>query len=325
MTRPTFIHTYKPYTIKDFSNHTDFTDLLYSLVDIDQLNLLFIGEPNTGKTTLLNALVREYYQLSAEDRLPENNILHVNQLKEQGIQYFRNEMKTFCQSRTLLFGKKKMVLIDDIDSINEQSQHVFRNYIDKYRDSIHFICMCTNVQKVVESIQSRLHIVKIPAPTTAQISDVIDKIANTEGLVINPDAKEYLTALSGTSIRQLINHMEKIYLYGEPITKDICSDLCSSISAAHYEEYFKYLMQNELQKAVSIIYTIYDYGYSVIDILDYMFLFIKTTSLIDEETKYQMIPIVCRYITYFHNIHEDCIELALFTNNMIEVIQKTYA
>ena len=71
---------------------------------------------------------------------------------------------------------------------------------------------------------------------------------------------------------------------------------------------------------IKILYDIYDYGYSVIDILDYFFTFVKLTSTLDEETKYRIIPFLCKYITIFHNIHEDCIELALFTNNLCSLI-----
>jgi hypothetical protein len=78
--------------------------------------------------------------------------------------------------------------------------------------------------------------------------------------------------------------------------------------------------QNKLNEAIKILYDIYDYGYSVIDILDYFFTFVKMTSIIDEETKYRIIPFLCKYITIFHNIHEDCIELALFTNNLSNLI-----
>jgi hypothetical protein len=59
----------------------------------------------------------------------------------------------------------------------------------------------------------------------------------------------------------------------------------------------------------------------VIDILDFFFTFIKQTSLIDEETKYRVIPILCKYITIFHTTHEDRIELALFTNNLSSILQ----
>ena len=56
------------------------------------------------------------------------------------------------------------------------------------------------------------------------------------------------------------------------------------------------------------------------DILDNYFIFIKTTKIISESEKYEIIPLICKYITIFHNIHEDEIELALFTNNIINSI-----
>jgi hypothetical protein len=53
------------------------------------------------------------------------------------------------------------------------------------------------------------------------------------------------------------------------------------------------------------------------DILDNYFLFVKTTACLSEDEKYMIVPFICKYITVFHNIHEDEIELALFTNNLI--------
>jgi hypothetical protein len=41
----------------------------------------------------------------------------------------------------------------------------------------------------------------------------------------------------------------------------------------------------------------------------------------NDETKYRIIPFLCKYITVFHNVHEDGIELALFTNNLHELLQ----
>ena len=55
------------------------------------------------------------------------------------------------------------------------------------------------------------------------------------------------------------------------------------------------------------------------DILDNYFLFIKTSNLINETNKYKITKILCKYMTIFHNIHEDEIELALFTNNLLKI------
>ena len=320
ITHSTFITKYKPYFIRDFYLDKNLSSVLHTLLEIDQLNLLFVGSSSSGKTIMLHALIREYYGLKQDDPFPENNILFVNNLKEQGIQYFRNEMKTFCQTHTAIYGKKKLVIIDDLDNINEQSQQVFRNYIDKYRHNIHFIAVCTNLQKVIESIQSKLHILRISIPTPEQVKEVLNNIVQKEQITMDEESKDYLIVISGGSIRVLINFLEKIYILGEPVDLDLCKRICSSISIQEFETYLKHIQNNDILSAIEVLYRIYDFGYSVIDILDYFFCFIKMTNMLDEETKYRIIPYLCKYITIFHNIHEDGIELALLTNNLQKII-----
>jgi len=316
----TFITKYKPYFIDDFTMDDNILKTIKILIQSDNLNTLFIGNPSSGKTTLLCAIVREYYGLDRNSPFPDNNIMFVNNLKEQGIQYFRTEMKTFCQSRSAIYGKKKLVIVDDIDNINEQSQQVFRNYIDKYKKNVNFISVCTNIQKVIESIQSRLHIVKLSSTTNEQIKQIMLRIINEEKIVITDEAIDHILTMSQLSLRIMINYIEKIFIYGEPVDLETCKAICSNISFRKFELYLEKLKKNDLRGAVAILYDIHDYGYSVIDILDFFFTFIKQTDVIDENSKYKLIPFICKYITVFHDVHEDAIELALFTNNIIPLI-----
>jgi len=147
MSLTSFSVTYKPYYIKDFQLNSYIEGTLMTLLQMEDLNILIYGNSGCGKTMLLEALIREYYQLSTTSMFPENNILYINNIKEQGINYYRNEMKTFCQSKSIFYGKKKMIVIDDMDNVNEQSQQVFRNYIDRYRENILFVAVCSNIQK----------------------------------------------------------------------------------------------------------------------------------------------------------------------------------
>jgi len=314
-----FITNYKPYYINDFSIDSKLQSFLKTLIEIDYINILLIGSPSSGKTTMLNAIIREYYNINKDAAIPENNILFINNLKEQGIQYFRNEMKTFCQSHSAVFGKKKLVVIDDIDTINEQSQQVFRNYIDKYKKNIHFIFVCTNIQKVIESIQSRLHIIKLSLPSREQIEQVMNKIIHAEKIDIDQESRDYLLTISFGSIRIMINYLEKIFIINKPITLDLCKKICSNISFQKFEEYIQDLQNGNLIGAIDIMNEIFEYGYSVIDILDFFFIFIKLTTMIDEDTKYKIIHFLCKYITIFHTIHEDGIELVIFTNNLFKL------
>jgi len=326
MEAQTFITKYKPYYINDFYLDPDFVFVLRTLFEIDDLNLLLIGGPNSGKTTFLYAIIREYYGLEKTASIPETNILFINNLKEQGIQFFRSEMKTFCRSKSSIYGRKKLIVIDDMDLINEQSQQVFRNYIDKYKHNINFIAVCSNIQKIIESIQSRVHILQIPPLRQEQMVKIMEHIIQTENLAIDDDAKHYLIKNSGNSIRNVINNLEKIYILQgggsrEPfVDLALCEKLCSNINMYQFEDFIRRLLEGEFKAAVKILYNIYDYGYSVIDILDYFFYFIKLTSLLTEDQKYNIIPIVCKYTTIFHSIHEDSIELALFVNELYRII-----
>ena len=78
-------------------------DLLDTLINTNELILLFIGSEGCGKTSLINATINEYY---GEDKPDLNDILYINNLKEQGIQYYRTELKTFCQKNHLFTIKK---------------------------------------------------------------------------------------------------------------------------------------------------------------------------------------------------------------------------
>ena len=71
--------------------------------------------------------------------------------------------------------------------------------------------------------------------------------------------------------------------------------------------------------SIQLLNEVAEKGYSVIDILDSFFLFVKTSTHFTEDEKYEIIPVICKYINIFHNIHEDEIELSLFTNNLFSI------
>jgi len=146
-------------------------------------------------------------------------------------------------------------------------------------------------------------------------------------LTVTEEAQDYLVTISNHSIREMVNYLEKIYIVdgvskkGEQTVFDLatCQVLCSNISFQQFELYLDHLKSGNVTKAIAIFYHIYDYGYSIIDIFDYFYSFIKYTASITEDQKYRVLPFLCKYITVFHNIHEDCIELALFTNNIATI------
>jgi DNA polymerase III delta prime subunit len=314
-----FIYKYKPSDLKNFEMNKEIKDIFYSLVNNDNLNLLLVGNGGSGKTTLIEIIINEYYK-DSKDKYKEN-ILEINNLKEQGIQYYRNELKIFCQTSSTIIGKKKIIILDDIDNINEQSQQVFRNCIDKYSHNVNFISSCTNIQKVIDTLQSRIIIIKIPPIQNYQMINILQHIIKNENISINEENSNKIIELSNFSIRLLINYLEKIKILNIELNEEVINSICSNISYDIFDRYTNFILQKNIHSSIKILYDLYDNGYSVMDILDNYFVYIKTCKLIDDEIiKYKIIKLICYFITIFHNIHEDEIELSIFTNNYIKLI-----
>uniref|UniRef100_A0A6C0D9C1 AAA+ ATPase domain-containing protein n=1 Tax=viral metagenome TaxID=1070528 RepID=A0A6C0D9C1_9ZZZZ len=312
-----FINKFQPLYLNDFEFSEEMVILFKTLIDMDNLNILLIGDMGCGKTSILNALIREYYKEQNLNNYSEN-VLHINSLKEQGINYYRNDVKTFCQTCSIIKNKKKIVVLDDIDLINEQSQQVFRNCIDKFSNNVHFISCCSNKQKVIDSLQSRFTIIKIKPLQRNNLDKIMKKIKLRENIEINEDAEDFLLNVCNNTVKILINYMEKFKLLNMPITLELAHNVCTNINFFSFKQYTEHLKNKNLIEAINIIYSIYDKGYSVMDILDNYFLYIKISDILSENEKYTITPFICKYITVFHNIHEDEIELALFTNNLIK-------
>ena len=315
--KSSFLKKYQPKMFNEFIIDNNVVELLNTLINTNELIILFIGSEGCGKTSLIKSTINEYYG----DQSPDlNDILYINSLKEQGIQYYRTELKTFCQTKSSIYNKKKFIVLDDIDNINEQSQQVFRNCIDKYKKNINILCSCNNLQKVIESIQSRCLIVYLNKINKNMQKEIFLNITSKENIEYDDDCVDFLINLSNGSIRLLINFLEKFKILNYKITNNTIKEICTNISFMEFEKYTNYVLNKKYKEAINTIFNIHTKGYSVMDILDSYFQFIKNTNMVNESIKYEIIKIICKFITIFHKLHESKIELAIFTNNLIKLI-----
>ena len=104
-----FLKKYQPQKYPDFIIDPDYIKLLKTMINMNNLNILLIGNNGSGKTSLIEATIREYYNL---EQIPKHNVLIINNLKDQGIQYYRNEVKIFSQTRSNIPFKKKIITLD---------------------------------------------------------------------------------------------------------------------------------------------------------------------------------------------------------------------
>jgi DNA polymerase III delta prime subunit len=310
-----FVYKYMPKNLVEF-NMTDITkQMLYELIQSDILNVLFVGAHSTGKTILSNIIVNEYYKDVAQS-LINDNILIINSLREQGIQYYRSDVKCFCQTKSTIPNKKKIIILDDLDIINNQNQQIFLNYIDKYSHNVHYIATCNNSQKIIDNIHSRLIIIKLLPITDDYLSSLLQKVISKEDIHIEEPAIPIVLSISRQSSRILLNYLEKFKLLNIPIERSNVYDLCTDINQQSFNVFTNYILEKDKVNAILTITSIQKEGYSVIDILDFYFVYLKCAK-IQDEIKYKIIKVLCKYITIFNTIHEDNIELLFLVNDLI--------
>lgn len=314
-----FINKYKPKTIEETHLSCNVKMVLQELKQHNNLNIILYGPSDCGKTTIVDTILKEYYETDNLQSMHQN-ILYINNLKEQGINYYRCDMKTFCRSKSTIQNKKKTIFIDDLDTINEQYQQIFRNYIDKYNENVQFICTCSIIQKIVESIQSRLMAIKIDSFYYDYNKNKLQTILNNENICINDECVEYILSISQNCIRNVVNNVEKLKLFGQPITIHICKKICFSVSLSDFDTYMQYINEKKIYEALCILHKLYDLGYSVTDILELFLKYVKICELYSENIIYEIIIIISKYIILLNKIHENKIELALFTYDVYTLI-----
>ena len=73
-----FLYKYQPLWLNDFDLEEDLNILLKTLLEMNVLNILFIGDSGCGKTSLINAIMHEYYE--TVNLVGNENILYINNL-----------------------------------------------------------------------------------------------------------------------------------------------------------------------------------------------------------------------------------------------------
>jgi replication factor C subunit 3/5 len=327
-----FYNKYTPTKIDAFIIDPDLKTIIQTFMKINALNLLFVGDTGTGKTSIINAILSEYYGKSAfgshqtnfANSLQSNSpILYVTNLKEQSVHYFRQNIKTFCQTACDILGKKKTIVVDDIDQIDTAIQQVIRNNIDKFDHKINFIFSCSNIQKVLDNIQSRSNVIKLNNMDKSSLMNILNVIIEKEEMQLTQECKELLVNISNNSARIMIGHLEKLKLYSDVISINDIKYICTNISYKLFDEYTKqWFTYRDVDESSKILLSIYDLGYSVMDILENYFGYIKITDVIDNTIKLKILAYFCKYINIFQSIHEDKIELVIFTNEIISLMNK---
>jgi replication-associated recombination protein RarA len=301
-----FIKKYRPNNIDELVLDENIKKIIRTFINQDSIRILFNGNSGTGKSTLIKLIVKEYYK---DIDNYTTNVMIINDFEEKKDEYYNEGVLNFCKNRSSFFNKKKMIIIDNFETLPIHYQLLFKYYMETF-ENIHFLLSSTDLYKLVDGVKSILFIIKLEYfDYSGKINEIIEK----EDIKISGEAKEKMIQLSKNNFKGVLNNLEKYKLINDE-TKEI-NDIDYNI----FDDYFNELMNNNLKGGINIILSLSDLGYSVQDILYFCKKYITISNLSDKY-KYEISKYIAKYITNIYIINEHKIELIFFTNQVYLVL-----
>ena len=153
------VEKYRPSKLENYVGNENIKKSIAKYLDQNDIqNLIFYGPAGTGKTTLAKIIVANL----------DCDHLYINASDERGIETIRDKVQGFASVAS--FKPLKVVILDEADFLTIQAQASLRNIIETFSRTTRFIMTCNFVERIIDPLQSRCHVLKIVPPTKKDVA-----------------------------------------------------------------------------------------------------------------------------------------------------------
>ncbi len=203
-----WVEKYRSQTLEDYVGNESIKQTIgHYLKQNDIQNFLFYGTPGTGKTTLAKLIVSNL----------DCDFIYINASDENGIDTIREKVKGFASVAS--FKPFKVVILDEADYITIQGQAALRNVIETFSRSTRFILTCNYIERVIDPLQSRCHVLKIVPPSKQEIAYHIIDILKQENVGMGAEDLKLVINQHYPDIRKMLNTLQ-MSVNGDEIVVD---------------------------------------------------------------------------------------------------------
>tara|TARA_Y100000310_G_scaffold342415_1_gene445587 strand:+ start:451 stop:1419 length:969 start_codon:yes stop_codon:yes gene_type:complete len=259
-----WVEKYRPRTFEDIKGQKLIIEKIKAFVEKKNMpHLMFSGPAGIGKTTTALVIARSLF---GDDW--KQNFLELNASDERGIDVVRVKVKDFARTRAIGDVPYKVIYLDEADALTREAQQALRRTMENYTRTCRFILSCNYSSKIIEPIQSRCAVFRFKPLYKEEIIEIIDKIANEEGLKIDDGAKEALYEVSAGDCRSVENVLQSAAATSNTINSDSIFSLASVARPKEVKEILELAIKNRfVDSRGKLLETMLNYSLSGLDII----------------------------------------------------------
>jgi len=138
-------------------------------------NLLFIGGPGCGKSSLSRIIVNEL-------GVDPSDVKYINASIESGIGFVREELTPWLKKAA--FGDIKIVQLEEADRLSIDAQKALRQITEDFSDRVRFIATANYSKKIDPALHSRFQTLQMNAMNQDDILEYIATIIELEEIEV---------------------------------------------------------------------------------------------------------------------------------------------
>ncbi|KAK7544096.1 P-loop containing nucleoside triphosphate hydrolase protein [Phyllosticta citribraziliensis] len=239
------VDKHRPRSLEQLTYHHDLSDRLRALANSNDFpHLLVYGPSGAGKKTRIISTLKELYGPGVEkikidarvfqttsNRKLEFNVVasnyHLEITPSDVGNYDRvvvqDLLKEVAQTQQVDLGAKqrwKVVVVNEADHLTRDAQAALRRTMEKYSPNLRLILLAESTSNIIAPIRSRTLLVRVPAPSEAEIVDVLKNVGRKEGFKEADGLNRRIARECGRNLRRALLMLEAVHAQNENVSAD---------------------------------------------------------------------------------------------------------